>query len=103
MAWIHVKALRAFVESVLRYGLPVTFQAMLLRPQRKAAKCLQEELNKLYKHLDVSLAGTGSHDVSTAVLLAEARLDLCKCTFDWLAMVELCLGGGYTGSEYGPS
>jgi V-type H+-transporting ATPase subunit C len=65
MAWIHVKALRAFVESVLRYGLPVTFQAMLLRPQRKAAKRLQEELNKLYKHLDVSLAG-GSSDVSTA-------------------------------------
>lgn len=63
MAWIHVKALRAFVESVLRYGLPVTFQAMLLRPQRKAAKRLQEELNKLYKHLDVSLAGTGSSDV----------------------------------------
>ncbi len=68
MAWIHVKALRAFVESVLRYGLPVTFQAMLLRPQRKAGKRLQEELNKLYKHLDVSLAGTGSSDVSTLVL-----------------------------------
>ncbi|XP_035659763.1 V-type proton ATPase subunit C 1-A-like isoform X3 [Branchiostoma floridae] len=26
-AWIHVKALRVFVESVLRYGLPVNFQA----------------------------------------------------------------------------
>ena len=28
MAWIHVKALRVFVESVLRYGLPVNFQGM---------------------------------------------------------------------------
>ena len=65
MAWIHIKALRAFVESVLRYGLPVTFQAMLLRPQRKAGKRLQEELNKLYRHLDVSLGGSGSsNDVS---------------------------------------
>jgi len=63
MAWMHVKALRAFVESVLRYGLPVTFQAMLLRPQRKGGKRLLEELNKLYRHLDVSLGGTSASDV----------------------------------------
>ncbi|KAG1652780.1 V-type proton ATPase subunit C [Nymphon striatum] len=36
-AWIHVKALRTFVESVLRFGLPVNFQAMLLHPHKKAA------------------------------------------------------------------
>merc|ERR1712008_237172 len=35
MAWIHVKALRVFVESVLRYGLPVNFQGMVLLPQKK--------------------------------------------------------------------
>ncbi len=29
-SWIHLKAIRAFVESVLRYGLPTNFQAMLL-------------------------------------------------------------------------
>ena len=29
MAWIHVKALRVFVESVLRYGLPVNFQVRI--------------------------------------------------------------------------
>ena len=34
-AWIHVKALRVFVESVLRFGLPVNFQGMVLAPQRK--------------------------------------------------------------------
>jgi len=37
-AWIHVKALRVFVESVLRYGLPVNFQAMLLHPHKKSSK-----------------------------------------------------------------
>ncbi|XP_076371281.1 V-type proton ATPase subunit Vha44 isoform X2 [Tachypleus tridentatus] len=55
-AWIHVKALRVFVESVLRYGLPVNFQAMLLRPHKKSAKRLREVLNQLYSHLDTSIA-----------------------------------------------
>uniref|UniRef100_A0A4W4G0Y6 V-type proton ATPase subunit C n=1 Tax=Electrophorus electricus TaxID=8005 RepID=A0A4W4G0Y6_ELEEL len=36
IVWIHTKALRVFTESILRYGLPVSFQPML------------------YKHLDSS-------------------------------------------------
>ncbi|KAK8775319.1 hypothetical protein V5799_031335 [Amblyomma americanum] len=55
-AWVHVKALRLFVESVLRYGLPVNFQGMLLQPQKKTAKRLREVLNQLYSHLDTSIA-----------------------------------------------
>ncbi|KAI9520789.1 hypothetical protein NQZ68_013194 [Dissostichus eleginoides] len=54
IAWIHIKALRVFVESVLRYGLPVNFQAMLLQPSKKSMKRLREVLNDLYKHLDSS-------------------------------------------------
>ncbi|XP_028985852.1 V-type proton ATPase subunit C 1-A-like [Betta splendens] len=56
IAWIHIKALRVFVESVLRYGLPVNFQAMLLQPNKKTMKKLREVLNDLYKHLDSSAA-----------------------------------------------
>ncbi|NXT19140.1 VATC1 ATPase, partial [Syrrhaptes paradoxus] len=56
MAWIHVKALRVFVESVLRYGLPVNFQAMLLQPNKRTMKKLREVLYDLYKHLDSSAA-----------------------------------------------
>uniref|UniRef100_A0A4W3H035 V-type proton ATPase subunit C n=1 Tax=Callorhinchus milii TaxID=7868 RepID=A0A4W3H035_CALMI len=56
IAWIHVKALRVFVESVLRYGLPVNFQAMLLQPSKKMMKKLREVLYDLYKHLDSSAA-----------------------------------------------
>uniref|UniRef100_A0A8B9M3T0 V-type proton ATPase subunit C n=1 Tax=Accipiter nisus TaxID=211598 RepID=A0A8B9M3T0_9AVES len=52
VAWIHVKALRVFVESVLRYGLPVNFQAMLLQPNRKSVKRLRDVLNVVFKHLD---------------------------------------------------
>ncbi|XP_070798175.1 V-type proton ATPase subunit C 1 isoform X2 [Pituophis catenifer annectens] len=56
IAWIHVKALRVFVESVLRYGLPVNFQAMLLQPNKRTMKKLREILYDLYKHLDSSAA-----------------------------------------------
>jgi hypothetical protein len=31
VSWVHVKAIRVFVESVLRYGLPVNFQAAILK------------------------------------------------------------------------
>ncbi|XP_064409921.1 V-type proton ATPase subunit C 1-A isoform X2 [Latimeria chalumnae] len=56
IAWIHVKVLRVFVESVLRYGLPVNFQAVLLQPSKRMMKKLREVLYDLYKHLDSSAA-----------------------------------------------
>ncbi|KAK7099515.1 V-type proton ATPase subunit C-like isoform X2 [Littorina saxatilis] len=54
IAWIHVKALRVFVESVLRYGLPVNFQAMVLVPNKRSQKRLRDVLKQLYQHLDNS-------------------------------------------------
>lgn len=56
-ALIHVKALRVFVESVLRYGLPVNFQAILIEPNKKSMKRLRDSLNQLYGHLDGASAG----------------------------------------------
>jgi len=54
VAWVHVKALRIYVESVMRYGLPVNFQAMVLAPPRRQQKKLRELLNEHYAHLDNS-------------------------------------------------
>mgnify|MGYP000554300181 CR=1 FL=1 len=31
VAWMHIKAIRVFVESVLRYGLPVDFTSVLYK------------------------------------------------------------------------
>jgi len=61
-AWIHVKALRVFVESVLRFGLPVNFQGMVLFPQKKTQKKLRETLNQLYAHLDAAAGGGSAAD-----------------------------------------
>lgn len=52
VAWVHVKALRVFCESVLRYGLPVNFQAVILQPQKRTAKQIRERLHSMYAHLD---------------------------------------------------
>jgi len=51
IAWIHLKAIRVFVESVLRYGLPTNFQAMLLLPNKNKHSKLRKSLAELYGHL----------------------------------------------------
>lgn len=56
MAWIHVKALRVFVESVLRYGLPVNFLSVLIHPNKRSQRKLRDTLNQLYAHLDTSIS-----------------------------------------------
>jgi len=63
VAWVHVKALRIYVESVMRYGLPVNFQAMVLAPVKKQQKKLRELLNEQYAHLDNS----GTQEMSKKV------------------------------------
>lgn len=54
ICWVHVKAIRVFVESVLRYGLPVNFTVACMRPQRRNTKRLREVLTDLYGHLDAT-------------------------------------------------
>lgn len=33
-AWMHVKLVKSYVESVMRYGLPVDFSAFMLLPKK---------------------------------------------------------------------
>ncbi|VDQ03454.1 unnamed protein product [Trichobilharzia regenti] len=77
-AMVHIKALRVFVESVLRYGLPVDFQAILLEPSKKQQKKLRDILKQLYSHLD----GTSSSSVMD-VSSVMAFYNLCTI---WLAL-----------------
>lgn len=54
--WMHLKATRMFVESVLRYGLPPNFQIMVIQPNKgKAEKC-RKLLGELYKTLGNAMA-----------------------------------------------
>eukprot|EP01111_Echinosteliopsis_oligospora_P006120 TRINITY_DN20152_c0_g1_i1.p1 TRINITY_DN20152_c0_g1~~TRINITY_DN20152_c0_g1_i1.p1 ORF type:complete len:370 (-),score=116.47 TRINITY_DN20152_c0_g1_i1:48-1157(-) len=51
VAWIHLKAIRVFVESVLRYGVPPTFKAILVVPNKKEEKRLRDTLQSMFAHL----------------------------------------------------
>ncbi|CAM4746210.1 unnamed protein product [Rotaria magnacalcarata] len=53
-ASMHIKALRVFVESVLRFGLPVNFIAIVIQPTRKSTKRLRDALDQLFGYLDQS-------------------------------------------------
>ena len=57
-----LQAIRVFVESVLRFGLPVNFQGMILLPQKKTSRKLRDTLGQLYAHLD-STGNSGGAEV----------------------------------------
>lgn len=46
VAWMHIKVIRVFVESVLRYGLPVDFTAVLYKIQNNKENELTVALDK---------------------------------------------------------
>jgi len=51
MLWIHVLALRVFVETVLRYGLPLDFVCGIVQTNAKAAKKAKTNLDSAYSYL----------------------------------------------------
>lgn len=70
IAWMHMKALRVFVESVLRYGLPVNFQAMVIQPLKGKNRKLRETLDSLYDHLDGNISKSEDNVDIPGVMLA---------------------------------
>ncbi|KAI8322066.1 ATPase, V1 complex, subunit C [Martensiomyces pterosporus] len=53
-AWIHVKALRVFVESILRYGIPPDFLPILVKPSVKQVSKIKQQLGDFYAYLETS-------------------------------------------------
>lgn len=44
VAWMHVKAMRVFVESVLRFGMPPRFAAFIIQPKAGSPQNLRKAL-----------------------------------------------------------
>lgn len=63
IAWVHLKAVRVHVESILRYGLPANFQAILCRPNPKHDKKLRTALEQLFQHLGSSFLDDDDDEV----------------------------------------
>jgi len=51
MAWVHVLSLRVFVETVLRYGLPLEFVCGLVKTTPKQGKRIRSNLDSAYSYL----------------------------------------------------
>ncbi|KAG0231755.1 Vacuolar ATP synthase subunit C [Actinomortierella wolfii] len=64
-AWVHLKSLRVFVESVLRYGLPPDFVGFTIKPKPKQEKKIQEILVRQYGHLGGTPNDRLGHHAST--------------------------------------
>ena len=67
-AWMHIKAIRLFVEAVLRYGLPVNLQCFLLKVTTGKEKVLRQSLAELYANLPgASMIGDGNDEAEKGV------------------------------------
>jgi len=69
IAWLHLKCIQCFVESVLRYGLPPDFEAMLISPKRGSEKKVMKMLCKEYSYL----GGEFSEDPDSAAAAPEEK------------------------------
>eukprot|EP00640_Fibrocapsa_japonica_P001097 CAMPEP_0113942796 /NCGR_PEP_ID=MMETSP1339-20121228/9650_1 /TAXON_ID=94617 /ORGANISM="Fibrocapsa japonica" /LENGTH=432 /DNA_ID=CAMNT_0000947419 /DNA_START=35 /DNA_END=1333 /DNA_ORIENTATION=+ /assembly_acc=CAM_ASM_000762 len=62
VAWLHVKAIRLFVEAVLRYGLPVDYTSAVIKPKKNCDKKVDNELMRMFGHLTGQLGGGDGDD-----------------------------------------
>ncbi len=77
-AWIHICAVRLFVESILRYGLPPKFLAVLMKPQQKTAPKLRKLLASLFG--SQGAAALHGPNVVHAQMWFMRRVALCRCS-----------------------
>eukprot|EP00188_Purpureofilum_apyrenoidigerum_P005391 Plantae.Rhodophyta-Purpureofilum_apyrenoidigerum.ctg6960.p1 GENE.Plantae.Rhodophyta-Purpureofilum_apyrenoidigerum.ctg6960~~Plantae.Rhodophyta-Purpureofilum_apyrenoidigerum.ctg6960.p1 ORF type:complete len:393 (+),score=91.61 Plantae.Rhodophyta-Purpureofilum_apyrenoidigerum.ctg6960:64-1179(+) len=86
IALMHLKAIRAFVESVLRYGLPVNFEVALLKPQNKNESRLRNSLQDLFGHLGGEWTKPDDGNVDGATVPGLVQEDFYPYVFNELAI-----------------
>lgn len=64
-AWIHICAIRLFVESILRYGLPPKFLAALMKPNQKSTARLRKVLASLFGNSGIARTPDNLKHLST--------------------------------------
>lgn len=61
----HLKTIRLFVESVLRYGLPADYAGVIVRPEPKTAVKTLRSLSTQYSYLAAASRGPSSKKKSS--------------------------------------
>jgi V-type H+-transporting ATPase subunit C len=63
IAWVHIKAMRIFVESVLRFGVPPNFASFILQPKGNQHQAMRKALaDVLGKGPDTMAGGEAGAD-----------------------------------------
>jgi V-type H+-transporting ATPase subunit C len=65
-AWVHLKVIRVFIESVLRYGLPVNVTCCVFKVNAGKDLNLMKSLCTSFSHLGDDFAGDGDDDDDVA-------------------------------------
>jgi V-type H+-transporting ATPase subunit C len=60
IALVHLKVMRAFIDGVLRFGIPPRFALAIVHPQKGQEKNVIAQLNQRFN--DASLAGLYGKD-----------------------------------------
>ena len=89
-AWLHVKAVRVFVEAVLRFGLPVSYTASLWRVEKGAGKAALDAAFAAWRSSPAGKGDNSQHDTTPAIPGVDAG---SATPFVWLPF-DLAVGGG---------
>lgn len=73
VSWLHLKSIRCFVESVLRFGLPADFEAVLIWPNEKQEKKLRKALANLFSTLGEDEKETDNDEVPAGVIISNEK------------------------------
>jgi len=87
VAWLHLKCIQCFVESVLRYGLPPDFEAVLITPKKGSEKKIMKLLCKEYQYL----GGEFSEDPDSVSAVPEEKNVLQNEKFFPFVFIEINL------------
>jgi len=68
--WLHLKAIRTYIESILRYGLPANFTAILVQPKKGAEKKLRNALHAEFSKSTSLFGGKQDKDATVEADIA---------------------------------
>lgn len=88
-AMVHLKAVRLFVESVLRYGVPPNFQAVLLKPKKEMP--LRKVGARLGGQTASPAASLAAWSGASARAASRQRVGMAGSMSEWRAV---CRNGG---------
>ncbi|KAI0042663.1 ATPase, V1 complex, subunit C [Auriscalpium vulgare] len=81
---VHLKVVRLFIESVLRYGLPANYIGLAIKPESKGTKRTLSLLQQHFSYLSPRSKGAGSTGPTTEEVSGEYQSLLDQEFFDFV-------------------